>query len=98
MTFVIRLRVEAENDIHDASVWYESQRLLLGHDFLDAVETAFSRISENPLQFPILYRGTRRALLSRFPFGVFFRLNGQTIIVLAVLHASRNPARWRDRT
>jgi len=59
MTFVIRLRVEAENDIHDASVWYESQRLLLVHDFLDAVEAAFSRISENPLQFPILYRGAR---------------------------------------
>lgn len=98
MTFVVRLRAEAESDIHDASVWYESQRLLLGHDFLDAVEASFARISENPLQFPILYRDTRRALLPRFPFGVFFRTEGQTIVVLAVMHASRNPVRWRDRT
>jgi len=98
MTFTIRLRAEAENDVQEAAVWYESQRLRLGHDFLDAVEASFNRISENPLQFPVLHRGTRRALLSRFPFGVFFRVNGQTIIVLAVLHASRNPSRWRDRT
>jgi plasmid stabilization system protein ParE len=98
MTFVVRLRTEAESDIHDAAVWYESQRLRLGHDFLDAVEASFTRISENPLQFPILYRGTRRALLARFPFGVFFRVEGQTIVVLAVMHASRNPVRWRDRT
>jgi len=98
MTFAIRLRAEAENDLQNAAVWYESQRLRLGHDFLDAVEELFVRISENPLQFPILHRGTRRALLSRFPFGVFFRVQDQTLIVLAVMHASRNPIRWRDRT
>jgi plasmid stabilization system protein ParE len=98
MTFVVRLRAEAESDIQDAAVWYESQRLCLGHDFLDAAEASFARISENPLQFPILYRSARRALLSRFPFGVFFRIEGQTIVVLAVMHASRNPVRWRDRT
>jgi plasmid stabilization system protein ParE len=89
MTFVVRLR---------AAVWYESQRSRLGHEFLDAAEELFARISENPLQFPILYRGTRRALLPRFPFGVFFRVQEHTVVVLAVMHASRSPNRWRDRT
>ena len=98
MTSVLRLREEAENDIHDAAGWYESQRIQLGHEFLDEIEALFSRISENPLQFPILYRGIRRALLSRFPFGVFFRVEDERIVVLAVMHASRNPVRWRDRT
>jgi plasmid stabilization system protein ParE len=98
MTFVVRLRAEAENDLQNAAIWYESQRSRLGHDFLDAVEELFTRISESPLQFPILYRGTRRALLSRFPFGVFFRVQKHTVVVLAVIHASRSPNRWRDRT
>lgn len=98
MTYVIRLRAEAENDIHDAAGWYESQRLHLGHEFLDEIEASFTRISENPLQFPILYRGIRRALLSRFPFGVFFRVEAGRIVVLAIMHASRYPTRWRDRT
>lgn len=94
----IRLRDEAENDIREAASWYESQRLRLGHEFLDAVEASFTSISDNPLQFPILHRSTRRALLSRFPFGVFFRIEGSTIIVMAVMHASRSPGRWRERT
>jgi plasmid stabilization system protein ParE len=98
MTHVIRLRAEAEDDIYEAAAWYESQRLRLGHDFLDAIEASFARISENPLQFPVLYRGTRRALLSRFPFGVFFRVESEDVVVLAVMHASRNPVRWRERT
>lgn len=94
----IRLRTEAENDIYEAASWYENQRVQLGHEFLDAIEASFSRISQNPLQFPILYRDTRRALLSRFPFGVFFKLEERRIVVLAVMHASRNPVRWRERT
>jgi plasmid stabilization system protein ParE len=98
MTFVVRLRAEAESDLQNAAVWYESQRSQLGHEFLDAVEELLTRISENPLQFPILHRGARRALLSRFPFGVFFRVQDQAVIVLAVMHASRSPNRWRDRT
>ena len=98
MTHVIRLRAEAEDDIYEAAAWYESQRLRLGHDFLDAIEASIARISENPLQFPVLYRGTRRALLSRFPFGAFFRVESENVVVLAVMHASRNPVRWRERT
>lgn len=62
MNRVIRLRAEAEIDIYEAASWYESQRLRLGHEFLDAIEASFVRISDNPTQFPVLYRGTRRAL------------------------------------
>lgn len=98
MTRVIRVRGEAEDEIYEAAAWYESQRLRLGQDFLDAVESMFARISENPLQFPVLYRECRRALLPRFPFGVFFRVEGEVVVVFAVMHASRNPVRWRERT
>jgi plasmid stabilization system protein ParE len=98
MTFAVRLRAEAESDLQTAAVWYESQRSHLGHEILDAAEELFTRISDNPLQFPVLYRNIRRTLLSRFPFGVFFRVQDQTVVVFAVMHASRNPNRWRNRT
>ena len=97
MTRVIRLRKEAERDILEATTWYERQRENLGHQFLDALEATFSRIAENPLRFPMLHRGIRRALLSRFPFGVFFLVEPEALHVLGVLHASRHPTRWRER-
>ncbi len=98
MISVIRLRTEAENDIFEAASWYEGQRSGLGHDFLDAIESIFQLIAEHPLQYPVMHRKTRRALLSRFPFGAYFRMEKEDIVVVAVMHASRNPVRWRERT
>ena len=37
MNYEVRLRPEAEEDLADASAWYEEQRQGLGHEFLDEV-------------------------------------------------------------
>ncbi len=54
-------------------------------------------IAERPRRSPLVYRDVRRALLKRFPFGVFFRLWRDQVRVLAVIHLSRNPKRWQRR-
>ncbi|MHB8425184.1 MAG: hypothetical protein ACYDB9_08540 [Gammaproteobacteria bacterium] len=51
-----------------------------------------------PLMYPIVYRNTRRALIHCFPFGVCYRIEINTIVVVAIMHGSRNPRRWRSRT
>ena len=93
----IRLRPEAEQDLADAAAWYEEQRPGLGHEFLDEVEATLSSITEAPLMFPSVHRNTRRAVIHRFPFGVYFRADGPSIIVIAIMHGSRNPRRWKSR-
>lgn len=98
MTLEIRLRPEAEQDLADAAVWYEEQRQGLGHEFLDEVLTMFSSIAKNPLIYPDVHRSTRRAVIHRFPFSVYFRVESATIVVVAVIHGSRNPHRWKSRT
>ena len=45
-----------------------------------------------------IHRNTRRALTHRFPFGVFFHLKDDSIVVVAVLHGSRDPHHWKQRT
>jgi plasmid stabilization system protein ParE len=98
VTFEIRLRPEAEHDLADAAAWYEEQREGLGHDFLDEVLTMLSSIADTPLVYPELHRNTRRAVIHRFPFSIYFRLENATIVVLAIMHGSRNPRRWKSRT
>ena len=98
MTFEVRLRPEAEQDLADAAAWYEEQRQGLGHEFLDEVLTMLSSIAETPLMYPNVHRNTRRAVIHRFPFGVYFREESATIVVVAVMHGSRNPRRWKSRT
>ena len=98
MTFELRLRPEAELELADAALWYEEQGLGLGHQFLDEALAAFSTITETPLMYPIVHRNTRRALIHRFPFGVYYRVETNTIVVVAVMHGSRDPRRWKSRT
>jgi plasmid stabilization system protein ParE len=98
MTIDLRLRPEAEQDLADAAVWYEEQREGLGNQFLDEVLSAFSVISETPLMFPVVHRNIRRALIHRFPFGVYYRVDSTEIVVVAVMHGSRNPRQWKSRT
>jgi plasmid stabilization system protein ParE len=67
---VLRLRPEARDDLYAAARWYEAQEIGLGRQFLTDVRLAFERIRSNPVAYPVAYRGTRRALIGRFPYGV----------------------------
>jgi plasmid stabilization system protein ParE len=98
VTLELRLRPEAELDLSDAALWYEEQRPGMGQQFLDEVLTTFSKLAEAPLLYPIVHRNTRRALIQRFPFGVYYQVESTAIIVVAVMHGSRNPRRWKSRT
>ena len=93
------VRRAAAADIEDAYEWYESQRPGLGEEFLAALKSTQSRVLEQPVAYPVLHRGTRRALIpQRFPYGLFYRVHGDTIVVVACMHARRDPWRWRRRT
>jgi toxin ParE1/3/4 len=98
MTFDVRLRPEAEQDLAEQARWYEDQVSGLGDRFLDEVLAAFSSIAESPLLYPTVYRNTRRVLIHRFPFGIYYKIEDATIVVLAVMHGSRDPRRWKVRT
>lgn len=98
MNYVVRLREEADRDLASAAAWYEQQRKGLGHEFLNEALASFERIGEEPLTHPVVHRNARRALMTRFPFGIYFRVEQAQIVVLAVVHGSRHPRRWQSRT
>jgi plasmid stabilization system protein ParE len=88
------LRARAENDLRAAFRWYESMRAGLGEQFLTAVRERLANISEYPEAHPMVYRHVRRAVVSRFPYLVFYTAHRSRIDVLAVMHHARNPTRW----
>lgn len=98
MTYRVRVRKDARNDLEDAALWYESQRGGLGGEFLDEVKQAFEKIASDPTTYRVLRRDTRRAMLQRFPFGVFYRIHESTVVAVAVMHSSRDPKNWKQRT
>jgi len=98
VTHVI-VRPAAARDIERAHLWYESRRPGLGEEFLQALNAARDRVIERPDAFPVLHRATRRALIRRrFPYALFYRVYGDTIVIVACMHAKRNPRRWQRRS
>jgi plasmid stabilization system protein ParE len=95
---VVLIRPAAAADIDDAFVWYERQRPGLGEEFLEAVRAALGDIAAYPVLNPVIYRNTRRVLLRRFPYAVFYRVYDKTVVVVACMHGHRNPRRWQHRT
>src|SRR5262245_7642572 len=94
-----RIFPNAEADLASALDSYEGQASGLGLEFLRAFEAALAMLRRYPEAAPRVRGAVRRAVLRRFPFGVFFDERDGTIRVLAVLHARRDPAnrpRGRD--
>jgi plasmid stabilization system protein ParE len=93
----LTLLPRAEVDLFDAAIWYETEREGLGR----ALEADFNllalRIQSGPLQFPEIEPNVRRAMLNRFPYGVYFIVEDETVIVFAILHLRRDPETWRGR-
>ena len=87
----------ADLDIEAAFLWYEKEQSGLGLEFLDELRAAYNRIVESPYLYTHLRSSVRRALLKRFPYIVYFAVEPTVIVVLAVLHASRDPAEWQRR-
>src|SRR2546430_1014556 len=67
------LRPAAAADIEEAFLWYEDRESGLGHEFLEAVQSVLTNVGAQPRAYPVIHRNTRRALLRRFPYGLFNR-------------------------
>ncbi len=89
---LLDVRPEAELDALEAASWYDGEREGLGTEFLGELRATFARIEDGPERFPLVFLECRRAILHRFPFGVFFIVEGQMATVLAITHLHRDPS------
>jgi plasmid stabilization system protein ParE len=89
---------EADSEVETAFDWYERELAGLGLEFLDELRRAYDQIVAGPFKYPKLRSNTRRTLLKRFPYAVYFAVDNEIIIVLAVFHTSRDPESWQRRS
>lgn len=87
----------ARAELVEAQDWYESRRLGLGVRFREEVEVTVLRLRENPHQFPIVFEDLHRARLRAFPYGLFYRIETDLLVVVACFHGSRDPRWWERR-
>jgi toxin ParE1/3/4 len=86
----------AKADILKASSWYEAARPGLGTSFLQRVDEAVEKIGRNPLTYRKVKGQNRRLNLERFPYALFYRVEGDAIVV-ACVGARRDPELVKER-
>jgi plasmid stabilization system protein ParE len=91
------LEAEARQDLVAAFDWYEAQRSGLGSEFLAEVAFVLEAIEASPERFPVIRAKTHRALVRRFPYGIFYIIESDLIAVIACMHGRRDPQRWQIR-
>ena len=87
---------EAESEFESAKEWYEVEARY-GAEFKKAVDEAIDLIAESPFRYSEVYRGVRRLIVKRFPYGVFYRVHLHHIKIIAIFHLHRDPRIWKSR-
>lgn len=97
MSLELLIRPEAREDLAEAFAYYESCILGLGDQFLASVKAALDVVVKQPELYPKVLGDVHRALIHRFPFGMFYLVNQKQLVVIACLHVRRSPGAWKSR-
>src|SRR5262245_40360561 len=97
MTLPVEYRLDALADIDAAYDWYERQSVGLGERFLGELHNQIGRIQQQPEAYAVLHNQVRAAPMRRFPYVVYYRLDPERILVVAVVHGHRHPRHWKSR-
>jgi plasmid stabilization system protein ParE len=88
---------EAETEFNETIDRYKEHRRGLGHEFAIEVYSTIERILLYPNAWTMIDDGVRRSLVRRFPYGVLYSEESDSIFVLAVMHLHRDPNYWKQR-
>ncbi len=97
MTPDLVFRRAADAEFVRATQWYNAERDGLGDEFAAEVQRVLDTVRRHPHLYPVARGDVRVAPVSRFPYGVYYRVRTTEVVVVAVYHHSRDPAGWQSR-
>lgn len=88
----------ARQDLVEAARWYADEAgALRADDFKREAQRSLKLIVEHPALGSPAASGTRGLPIHRYPYSVIYRIEGDSLRVLAVAHHSRRPGYWAGR-
>ena len=87
----LRYTTRALAELLAAHQWYEEQEPGLGREFLRVFRRLIDAVAEHPAMYPRHRDTIRRAFMRKFPYSVFYSVEDDIILVIAVFATSRNP-------
>jgi len=97
MAFEIIIKPVVIDDATDIVTYYTQESDALGERFYNQLLATLIKIQTNPFTFSYVKKPVRRCKLSKFPYKIYYTINGNTIFILGVAHAKRSNAFVRRR-
>ncbi len=90
MSFKIVFSDKADSDFNKIAYWYKSIREGLDDEFILCLEIEIEVVKRNPLLFEKIYENVRKTVLHRFPYNLYYIVEEDKIVVLAIAHQKRS--------
>ena len=87
----------SDYDIKDAVDYYNLEQSGLGDRFFNKLYIKIEKIKISPEVYAIRYEDVRFAKIDHFPFTIHFINQPDAIVIIGILHTSRNPQLWKQR-
>lgn len=87
---------EALAEYAEAVQYYTGQRVEVAQAFINAIEDTVHRIRESPTRYAMIDDDVRRCMARKFPYGILYTIEQDYILILAVMHCSREPGYWKS--
>ncbi|MBL1281179.1 MAG: hypothetical protein COA33_012950 [Fluviicola sp.] len=97
MAYKLNTSTGAYLDIEKAIVYYKGIKSQLAENFLIELKATRKYIQKHPKKIQVRYANIRVAFLKRFPFGVHFRFENETVTIVSVFHTSQDDKKWKER-
>jgi len=88
---------EADEEFREAARYYESEAAGVGLSFIAAVHRAVDEIVELPLAVQAQRAGIRKKVLRHFSYNLFYAIEADAIVIVAVAHQRKRPNYWSTR-
>jgi plasmid stabilization system protein ParE len=93
----LELHPEALDEALAGYAWYLERSERAADAFFADLERAVELIIDRPEAWPRFLHGTRRFILTKFPYSIVYGQVGDAVVIYAFAHAKRRPGYWKAR-
>jgi len=87
----------AQSEYFDAINYYDDKRSDLGLAFSREIERTINFLVNYPNSGALIAPGIRRCLVTRFPYVIIYKIEGDALTIISVSHSKRYPNHWKSR-
>ena len=98
ISYEIIVSRKAQIEVQEAFDYYEERNKGLGFEFMRSLDAALQSVKRTPFSYQTIYKESRRVLLRKFPFALFYVVEETRVVVIAVFHQRRSEIDWVRRS